>query len=328
LLPFVLKRLLNVIPLFVGATLLAFVVLQVGPGNTAQMLRNNLAMQQSGEADRIIREFGLDRPVMVQYVAWLSHAAIGDLGSSFTARRPVRDVLAAPLRNSLLLVLTSLVLVCLIAVPLGVYCALHENRLPDRLVSSASYVFLGFPAFFLALLVVYLVLQLRLRTGLLLVPVGGMTSVDHESLPAWRRVLDIAWHAAGPVLTIVAVQVALLARLVRAQMLDFLEHDFIRTARAKGLSGARVVYKHALRNALTPFVASVGGALPALIGGAGLVEIVFSWPGLTPLVVNAINAKDFFLFIGLIALTSVLLIVGNIISDLLVSAVDPRVRYA
>jgi peptide/nickel transport system permease protein len=137
----------------------------------------------------------------------------------------------------------------------------------------------------------------------------------------------VLWHAIAPILTLTLIGVASLSRFMRAQMLEFLKYDFVRTARAKGLPERSVIYKHALKNAITPFISSIGGLLPAMIGGAGFVEVVFNWPGITPLLLRAINTLDVYVLIGLISLTLVLLMVGDLISDLLLAWLDPRVQF-
>lgn len=299
MLQFILKRLLNVPLLLILATLFAFVIIQSGPGNVIdnKTMSANLGPRQ---VEQYIAEFGLDRPVMVQYVAWLGRAASGHLGRSLSASRPVTEVIGRPIQNSLVLLLSSLAVIYLLSGWIGVHSAVHENGIVDRSLSVLSYLFLGFPSFFLAMLAVYLVLQLKFLTGLTLLPVGGMTSSNFESLSPVAQTFDIAWHAVAPVLCIALIQVAVFSRLLRAQMIDFLAQDYIRTARAKGLAEKTVMYRHALKNALAPFVAGFGALLPALIGGAGLVEIVFNWPGITATMLEAIDFKDFFVFIGLI----------------------------
>ena len=326
MLPFVVRRFLNLIPVFVGATLLAFLIVQAAPGDFLDARRlDSRARPESIE--RLERKFGLDRPVPVQYALWLRNVVTGDLGLSFDYDRPVLEVLAPKMLNSLVLVVGNIVLLFAVAVPVGVYGAVRQYSLGDKAISMASYLFLGFPSFFLALIVVYLLLQWKYATGFFLLPVGNMTSDGFERLSPVGRALDVLWHAAAPVVTVTIIGVAGLSRQVRAQMLEFLDADFVRTARAKGLAERRVIYKHALRNAITPFIAGIGGILPALVGGAGFVEVVFNWPGVTPLILSAVNSQDLYLFVGSIAVTLVLLIAGNLASDLLLAAVDPRVRF-
>lgn len=323
---FVLKRLLNIPIMFVLSTFLAFIIIQAGPGNPAdlQALGNDRYGQR--EVQRFIAEFGLDKPVPVQYLEWLGRAVTGNLGRSLETKREVRETMTQPVLNSVILATTSLLVVIIIATFVGVYSAVFENSLFDRMISVASYIFLGLPSFFLAILFVLGILELGWR-GLRILPIGGMTSDNFDDLSSVQKVLDIAWHMIAPVLCVAMSQVALYARLLRSQMIEFLADDFVRTAKAKGLSARAVYFKHALRNALIPFVAGIGGLLPAMIGGAGLVEVVFNYPGITNVMLNALQVKDFFLFTGLVSVSILILIVGNVIADVLLATIDPRIRY-
>jgi peptide/nickel transport system permease protein len=325
-LTFVLRRLLNLIPVFFGSTILVFVIIQAAPGDFLDQKRLD-PRTKPGEIERLERRFGLDKPVLAQYGYWVRNLVTGDLGTSFAFDRPVAEIIARPVQNSMILVVGNIILLYLIAVPIGVYGAVRQYSLGDKAISLVSYFFLGFPSFFLALIVIYLLLQFKFATGGFLFPVGGMTSDNFESLSAWGKFWDIAWHAAAPLIVTTVIDVAGFTRFMRGQMLEFMGQDYIRTARSKGLSERTVIYKHALRNAVTPFIASIGGLLPALVGGAGFVEFVFNWPGITPLIIQSIGAQDLYLYTGFLAITLVLLIVGNIVSDLLLALVDPRIRY-
>jgi peptide/nickel transport system permease protein len=323
---FIVKRLLNVPIMFVLSTLVAFFIVQAGPGNPAQLQAFGEDRYGKREVERFIAEFGLNKPVLVQYLEWLGRAVTGDLGRSLESRRTVGETMRQPVINSLILAGSSLLLVFALATWVGVYTAINENSFLDRIISALSYVFLGLPSFFLAMIMVALILELGWR-GIKLFPIGGMTSENFEQQGPIGQILDIVWHMLAPMLCIALSQVALYARLLRSQMIEFLADDFVRTAKAKGLPAQVVFYKHALRNALIPFVAGVGGLLPTLIGGAGLVEVVFNWPGITNVMLNALRVKDFFLFTGLISVSIVVLIVGNLVADVLLATVDPRIRY-
>jgi peptide/nickel transport system permease protein len=323
---FIVKRLLNIPIMFVLSTLLAFMIIQAGPGDPAQLQAFGNDRYGKREVERFIAEFSLDKPVTVQYIQWLGRAVTGNLGRSLESRREVRDTMRQPVFNSLILASSSLVLVFFIATLIGVYSAVFENSFFDRLVSAISYVFLGLPSFFLAILVVVLILELGWR-DIRILPIGGMTSNDFDDLSPLAQMADITWHLIAPMLCVTLSQVALYARLLRSQMIEFLADDFVRTAKAKGLSSRVVFFKHALRNALIPFVAGIGGLLPALLGGAGLVEVVFNWPGITQVMLTALDVKDFFLFTGLVSVSILILIVGNVIADVLLAIVDPRIRY-
>jgi peptide/nickel transport system permease protein len=326
---YVLKRLLNLVPVFIAATLLSFVLIQSVPRPDRQSLledRRRDTRTASKTLEVMVKRFGLDKPLLVQYGLWLCNV-VTDLGVSFDENRPVLEVIAPRIQNSFALVLAHIVLLYALAIPLGVFGAIRQYSVVDQTSSVISYLFLGFPSFFLGLAVVFLLVQFKFTTGFFLLPVGGMTSAEFDSFSPPQQILDVLWHAIAPLITMTLIGVASLSRFMRAQMLEFLKYDFVRTARAKGLSERSVIYKHALKNAITPFISSIGGLLPAMIGGAGFVEVVFNWPGITPLLLKAINTLDVYVLIGLISLTLVLLMVGNLISDLLLAWLDPRVQF-
>jgi peptide/nickel transport system permease protein len=326
MLPMILRRLLNLIPVFFGATALCFFIIQAAPGDFLDARRLDPRAKPETIA-RLEKQFGLDQPVPVQYVVWLRNVATGNLGISFDFDRPVTEVIAPRIANSLVLVVGNIVLLWLLAIPIGVYGAVRQYSLGDQGISLLSYLFLGFPGFFLGLIVVYLLVQFKFATGTFLLPVGNMTSMNFDTMNPLQQALDILWHAIAPILTLTLIGVAGLSRFMRGQMLDVLDADYVRTARAKGLGYRGVIYKHALRNAVTPFIANIGGLLPAMVAGAGFIELVFNWPGITPLLLQSINSQDLYVFVGMIAITLVLLIIGNLISDFLLSVVDPRIRF-
>ncbi len=323
---FIAKRLINAPIMFLFSTLFAFMIIQAGPGNPAELQAFGNDRYGRQEVQRFIAEFGLDKPVVVQYLEWLGRAVTGNLGRSLESKRTVNETIGIPVTNSLILAASSLVLVFIIATFVGVYSAVYENSWFDRIISMISYIFLGLPSFFLAIIFITLILELGWR-GWRILPIGGMTSDNFDSLSSFNQLIDIFWHMIAPMLCVALSQVAIYARLLRSQMIEFLADDFVRTAKAKGLPTRVIFFKHALRNALVPFVAGVGGLLPTLLGGAGLVETVFNWPGITNVMLSALQVKDFFLFTGLVSVSILILIVGNLIADILLAVVDPRIRY-
>jgi peptide/nickel transport system permease protein len=332
LLPFIIRRILHLIPTFLGATLLAFLISQLVPGD----FFNQLAMQPNVRPETIARmreQFGLNDPWYVQYFYWMRNLFTGNLGQSFASNQPVWNVIARPIMNSMILVVFSIILLWLISIPLGIYSAVRQYSVGDQVVSTVSYFGLAIPNFFFALVLILGIFMLRSWTrdtfgyNELLLPVAQMTSNNHAQLSGFGRFLDIMWHALMPAFVIATSDIAGFTRVLRAQMLEYLQSDFIRTARAKGLGENTVNYKHALRPAIIPFVAGIGGILPALIGGAGLVEIVVSWPGITPTFLTALSRQDIYVVLGLLVVSTLLLMIGNLISDLLLAAVDPRIRY-
>lgn len=322
---FILRRLLNAIPTLIGCSLVIFFITQAAPGDflSARLADPNISPAQ---IENLRRNFGLDQPIYQQYFTWMGNLLQGDFGLSFTYRAPVLEVIMPRVLNSLWLVLLSTFFLYLIAIPVGVYGAVNQYSLGDQISSVFSYFFLGIPSFFFALIAIYWVVRLNFATqwG---IPVAGMTSSDHDSLTAFGKVLDIGAHIAIPALILVLSSIASLSRFLRAQMLEFLGADYIRTARSKGLPASSVVYKHTLRNAIIPFVATIGGLLPGLFSGAGFVEVVYSYPGITPMLLTAITQQDVFIISGFSIITALLLILGNLLGDILLAVVDPRISY-
>ncbi len=329
---YILRRFFHLIPTFIGATLLAFLISQLVPGDFFTTMAMNPDVRPE-TIERLRDRFRLNEPVPVQYVFWMGNLLQGDLGLSFDSNQPVVNLIRRPIRNSMILVVLSIVLLWAFAIPLGVYSAVRQYTLGDQVVSTISYFGLAIPNFFFLLLLILMLFYLRSFTSdtfgwnKLLFPVAKMTSTNFESLNAWRQFWDIAWHALLPAFVVATGGIAGFTRILRGQMLEFLGSDFIRTARAKGLGQRSVTYKHALRPAIIPFVAGIGSLLPGLIGGAGLVEIVYAWPGITPVLLASIGRQDIYVVLGFLVISTLLLIVGNLISDLLLAVVDPRIRY-
>ena len=323
---FLLRRLVNSVPTLILASMLIFFIIQLAPGDflTPARLNPNITPQQ---IENLRRNFGLDQPPILQYFSWIKNVVQGDLGLSFQYQQPVMAVAWPRIINSFYLVLLYLILFYAIAIPLGVYGAVRQYTLGDRVSSTIMYFLLGFPSFFLSLIVLYGILQVRYATGWG-IPTGGMTSSNYATLSGGMKFLDILSHIAIPAVVVAVGDVAGFTRVLRGQMLEYLQADFVRTARSKGASEFSVIYKHTLRNAIIPFVAGLGGQLPALISGAGFVEVVFAYPGITPMLLDAINTRDLYLIAGFNILVVALLIIGNAFSDILLSVVDPRIRYS
>ena len=268
------------------------------------------------------RQFGLDQPLLVQYVKYLGALARGQLGQSFALHRPVADVLTDALPNTLILTGAALGIELLLGLALGVYQAVYARRLPDVGLGYATLFLNSVPVFWLGLL-----LLLVFGEWLRWFPVGGVVNpVVHDSLPWAGRVADRLWHLALPALTLGCVGAAGTARYQRAAVLEVIGQDYVRTARAKGLRERRVVLVHALRNALLPLVTLFGLSFPFLLTGAVLVESVFAWPGLGRLSVEAIFRRDYPVVMAAAICASGLAVLGNLVADLLYAVADPRIR--
>lgn len=329
---FIVRRIFQMIPTFIGATMLAFLISQLVPGDF--LARKALEPSVRPETiERMRSQFGLDQPVHVQYVRWMGNLLQGNLGQSFVSNQPVIDRIGTPMRNSMYLAIFAIVLLWLVSIPMGVYSAVRQYSLGDQVVSVFAYFGLAIPNFFFAQILILLLFVIRSFTrdnfgfNEMLLPVAGLTSNNHATMGPLRQLIDVLWHLLLPAFVVATSGMAGFTRVLRAQMIEYLGSDFIRTARAKGIGQRGVTYKHALRPAIIPFVAGIGGLLPSLVGGAGLVEVVMSYPGITPAFLSALNSQDIYIVLGLLVITTLLLMVGNLVSDLLLAAVDPRIRY-
>ena len=304
-------------------TTLTFVLVHLAPGDPIAT-----ALDRPGVTEAVRQQwresFGLDKPLAEQYVRWLGNAARGELGFSFSHRRPVRDVLADTLPRTMLLAGLSLVLSFLIGVFVGVVQAERAGSARDRWLGRVLLLLYSVPDFWLAL-----VALLAFAYWLPLLPAGGIVDpVMHDYLPAGGRMADRLKHLVLPVLTLTLLSAASIARYQRSALLDVLPSDWMRTALAKGLSWRAAVRRHAVRNALLPTITLAGLWLPALATGAVFIEKVFSWPGMGLATVNAIGARDYPLVTAGVLAISVLVVIGALVADLAVAIVDPRVRLS
>ena len=264
----------------------------------------------------------------MRYLYWMRNVVTSlDFGTSMLSKGDVSTLIAPRILNSLVLLLPATILTFVIAIPIGVYSALHKYSPADRALTVFSLLGLAVPNFFLALIGVALAVQWFQSTGWFLLPTGGMTSLHFDDLGPLARAADVAWHLILPVAVTALSGLAFTSRIMRGEMLEVLAQDYIRTARAKGLAERVVTYKHAFRNAILVIVATIGGVLPGLIGGAGTVEFVLRWPGITPLFINATFAQDVYVVMALLTIVTVFLMIGNLLSDLALAFIDPRIRY-
>jgi len=305
----------------VGAVVtLTFLLLHLAPGQP--FLPGAETPIDPAVVAELRREFGLDRPLTVQYAKYLVALAHGQLGESFALHRPVAEALEDAIPNTLVLTGAALALDLLLGLVLGVYQAARARRLPDVALSAATLFVSSVPTFWLGLL-----LLLVFGEWLHWFPVGGVVDpVLHHSLPWAGRVADRLWHLALPACTLGAVGAAATARYQRAAVLEVIGQDYVRTARAKGLTERRVVLVHALRNALLPLVTLLGLSLPFLLTGAVLVETVFAWPGMGKLAADAIFRRDYPVVLAAAIAASVMVVAGNFVADLLYTVADPRIR--
>ena len=315
MLRFVVARCLATIPVLIGVSLVVFLTMKIIPGDAAEVLAGPQATKEQVELIR--QSLGLNRPLYVQYVTWLSRAARGDLGRSIQLAAPVTEMVRDRLKNTLVLALASALLAVAIAVPVGILSATHQSSFIDRASVVVALFGNSMPTFWLGLVFI-LILSLHFR----LFPSNGMYSLRGPA-----GIPDLLWHLALPALTLCNVPAAVLARLTRSSLLEALNDDHVRTARAKGLTEARVVVRHALGNALLPVVTLMGMQVGYLLGGSILVETVFSWPGLGLQLYDAIGARDLPLVQGGVLLVATVFVFINLFVDVLYAVLDPRIRY-
>ncbi|MBC6476016.1 MAG: ABC transporter permease [Hormoscilla sp. GM102CHS1] len=318
---YVMKRLLQALLTLLLASALSFFIIQLAPGDYLDTLRQNPQISPE-RIEELRQQFGLDKPAIVQYGRWLLRiVTAGDFGTSFVYQRSVASLLWERIPNTLLLAISSLAVTWAIAIPLGIVGAINQNNKIDQFLRVISYTGQGFPSFITALLLLFLAQNLSP-----LFPVGGMTSIDHADLSLFGKVLDIGWHMFLPTLALSIISFAGLQRLTRGQLLDVLRQDYIRTARAKGLPENRVLYVHALRNAVNPLITLLGFEFASLLSGAFIAETFFNWPGLGRLILQAVTSQDLYLVMASLMMGAVMLIVANLLADLLLKVVDPRIK--
>jgi peptide/nickel transport system permease protein len=318
---YVLRRFLQMIPLLFGISALTFILLQLAPGDFLNQMAENPAISPA-TIEAMRRNFGLDRPWYVQYGMYVRNILLHfDFGESFSRHQPVFRVIADGLGNTLLLAGAAAIVTWGLALPLGIWAAVRQYSWVDKTLSLIAFVWLSVPEILSGLLL----LMIAARTGWF--PVGGMRSIDYDELSAMGKAGDLLWHLTLPALVVGLVPLASRMRQMRGNLLDVLRLDYVTTARSKGLEERVVIYKHALRNALNPMITLFGYTLGALVSGSFVAEIIFSWPGLGRLTLDAILTQDQYLVMGSVLMASVVLILGNLIADLLLAIADPRISY-
>jgi peptide/nickel transport system permease protein len=310
------------VPTFLGITLLTFALTRLAPGDPLWVLGEAGAMDAFALA-RLREQHGLDRPLPVQYLRWVGQVATFELGRSLQDGRPVATRIAQALPTTMLLALLSLGLSYLVAVPLGTWAALKRGGRFDAATTAAAFVLYAVPPFWAG---VMLLQALATERGLPLFPLHGLGSPSLDSAGLGRRALDLLWHLVLPVAVLSYASTATLSRYARAAVLEVLEQDFIRTARAKGLTEGQVLWRHALPNAAGPLVALLGTRVPALVGGSVLVEQIFGIGGMGLLALEAISARDYPVVMGVTTVIALVTMGAFLVADLLHAAIDPRVR--
>jgi peptide/nickel transport system permease protein len=325
MLAYILRRLALAAITVWAITIVTFTILQLPPGDfvdayAAQSSAMGTAIS-AAEADALRHAYGLDQPVYVQYVKWLSHVATGDFGQSFEYGRPVTEVIGDRLWLTVLLSLGAIIVTWGLALPIGIYSAVRQYSVGDYIFTFIGFIGLAVPNFLLALIIMYVGLRV------FNVSVGGLFSSDYQLAPwSWGKVWDLAKHLPVPVLILALAGTAQLVRIMRANLLDELRRPYVVTARARGLAENKVIMKYPVRAALNPFASTIGYLLPYTVSGSVIISVVLSLPTVGPILLHSLISQDMLLSSTIILMLGVLTVVGTLLSDLLLMWIDPRIR--
>ena len=311
---YIIKRLLIAIPTLIGITLIDYAIMCFA-GSPLEMLQGARISQEAVAAKEAA--LGLDKPFYVQYFIWLGQVLKGNLGVSIKTYQPVSQMIMERLGPTLLLMGVSLAVSLLISIPAGIYSAVRQYSKGDYAVVTASFFSSSIPGFFLSLLLVY-IFNIKLK----LLPSSGMTTLGGSG-----GIGDLAAHMVMPVTVLALSMAGTNIRYIRSSMLEILQKDYLRTARAKGIGERLVIGRHALRNGLVPVVTVIGMQIPLLFGGAVIVEQLFSWPGLGLMTMSAILSRDYPVIMGVCLLAAVVVLAANLVTDILYAVVDPSIQY-
>ncbi len=325
---YILKRVLLIIPTFIGISLITYMMIRLAPGDYTTLRAGLQGELKAGAIGKEIYEqerklYGLDRPIIVGYFDWFKKLVVLDFGVSRKDGRPVSGRIAEALPITLALNIISMIIMYIISIPMGIVSALKKDTAFDRITSLALFILYSLPSFWIGLL---LLLFLSGGEFLNLFPLGGIVSDWAENLPFFGRVLNVAWHLVLPVATLTYGSFAFLSRYTRANMLEVINQQYITTARAKGLTEKRVIFVHAFKNSLVPLVTLMATLLPGLLGGSVIVESIFSVPGMGMLAFEAILARDIPVIMAITSISAALTLMGILLADILYSIVDPRIR--
>ena len=315
---FIFKRILQMIPLLVIVSLISFFIIRLSPIDPLAELRLNPSISQE-TLDKEVRRLNLDKPIFIQYVSWAKSFVKGDLGYTSSGEK-VSTKLKERIPNTLLLTTVVILMTWSAGIPIGILAAYKKESAFDRILTILSSIGMAIPSFFFAILM----LIFAVKTGWF--PVGGLTSYNFNEMNFAGKIIDIVRHIALPAIVLFTVSLSGLQRQMRANMLEVLDSDYIKFARAKGLNESEVVFKHALRNAVNPMITLLGFEFAGLLSGAALTEYVFQYPGLGRLILEAVMKSDINLVMASLMMGTIMLIAGNLLADILLMITDPRIR--
>lgn len=315
---YILKRILQVIPLLILVSLISFFIIRLSPVDPLAELRLNPSISHE-TLNKEMKRLKLDKPIYIQYVSWAKSFVQGDLGYT-SAGEKVSTKLKERIPNTLLLTSIVIFMTWIVGIPLGILAAIKKETAFDRILTVVSSVGMAIPSFFFAILM----LIFAVKTGWF--PVGGLTSYDFNEMSFSGKIMDLSKHLVLPVIVLFTISLSGLQRQMRANMLEVLDSDYVKFARAKGLSEGKVIFKHALRNAINPMITLLGFEFAGLLSGAALTEYVFQFPGLGRLILEAVMKSDINLVMASLMMGTIMLILGNLIADILLMIADPRIR--
>jgi len=313
---YTIRRVLQMIPLMIGISLIMFLIIQAAPGGPDEMMLQSGMMVDPQVIAAYRQRLGVDQPVYIQYFRWISAAAEGDLGISYISSRPVLDMIVERLPATLELMTASFLLAALIAIPMGIYSALHQYSPFDLIATTASFLGIAMPVFWFGL-----ILQLVFAVNLGWLPVSGTQTVGNSSF------LDQVEHLILPCVVLSLHYIAGWSRYMRSSMLGVVHSDYIRTAHSKGLKERIIIVRHAVKNALIPVITIMALSLAELFSGAVITETVFSWPGIGRLFIQSMSGRDYPVLMGILMMGSFMVVFFNLLADLVYGWLDPRISY-
>ncbi len=319
---YILKRLLLIIPVLLGITIITFAIIHLTPGG---FVRANMEMNMKVNPDSMEKLkvlYGLDKPLHEQYLRWLWRFVRLDFGESFIDNRPVLEKVAERLPATLLLNISALVLIFIFGIVIGVTSALKRNSAYDRVMTTITFIGYSVPGFWLAL-----ILMMTFAVKWQILPVSGMTSMNFDMMNPFEQAADIAWHMVLPLFITAFGGLAYISRYVKSSMIESLSQQYITAAYAKGMPEKTIIYKSALKNSLLPVITLLGLSLPGLIGGSFIFETIFAWPGMGRLAYEAAMSFDYPVIMGDVTIAAFLTLLGNLVADISYAFVDPRIRY-
>jgi peptide/nickel transport system permease protein len=313
------KRMLHTIPILLGISIIVFILINCQPGNPYSNMVDPSVTEEVKQ--QMLRQIGYYDPLPIKYFKWITRAVSGDLGYSIAYKEPVIEVIKSRVGNTVLLGTASLFLSILIAIPIGMVSSVKRYSIFDYVATVLAFIGLSIPAFFFGMLLIKI-----FSVDLKILPVSGMVTIGKNYIGI-NHVIDVFNHMILPAIVLALINTASFMRYTRSSMIDIMNQDYIRTARAKGVSSLGIVLKHAFKNALIPIITIISLELPTLFSGALLTETIFVWPGIGRLNYEAVTNRDYSLIMGLVMIFAIVALLSNLIADILYACVDPRIKY-